>query len=80
MVGEQPYKSRDMVGSDSGLGGLLVNVKAHNIEMRRKRVRRGIKPENFKSLCSAVHQAKGLKVESIPNENFLQFSSVQKCT
>ena len=26
MVGEQPYKNRDMVGSDSGLGGLLVIV------------------------------------------------------
>ena len=26
MVGEQPYKSRDMVGSDSGLGRLLVTV------------------------------------------------------
>ena len=24
MVGEQPYKSRDMVGSDSGLGDLLI--------------------------------------------------------
>ena len=28
MVGEQPYKSRDMVGSDSGLGHLLVILKA----------------------------------------------------
>ena len=27
VVGEQPYKSRDMVGSDSGLGHLLVSVK-----------------------------------------------------
>ena len=26
VVGEQPYKSRDMVGSDSGLGRLLVNI------------------------------------------------------
>ena len=26
MVGEQPYKSRDRVGSDSGLGHLLVSV------------------------------------------------------
>ena len=26
MVGEQPYKNRDMAGSDSGLGHLLVNV------------------------------------------------------
>ena len=25
--GEQPYKSRDMLGSDSGLGRLLINVK-----------------------------------------------------
>ena len=25
VVGEQPYKIRDMVGSDSGLGRLLVN-------------------------------------------------------
>ena len=28
MVGEQPYKSRDMVGSDSGLGHLLVSIDA----------------------------------------------------
>ena len=27
MVGEQPYNSRDMVGSDSGLGRLLVSLK-----------------------------------------------------
>ena len=27
MVGEQPYKSRDMVVSDSGLGRLLVSTK-----------------------------------------------------
>ena len=27
MVGEQPYKSRDMGGSDSGLGHLLINNK-----------------------------------------------------
>ena len=26
MVGEQPYKNRDMAGSDSGLGHLLVNT------------------------------------------------------
>ena len=26
MVGEQTYKSRDMVGSESGLGCLLVNI------------------------------------------------------
>ena len=28
VVGEQPYKSRDMVGSDSGLGHLLVTTTA----------------------------------------------------
>ena len=26
VVGEQPYKNRDMVGSDSGLGHLLVII------------------------------------------------------
>ena len=26
VVGEQPYKSRDMVGSDSGLGRLLIKL------------------------------------------------------
>ena len=26
VVGEQPYKSKDMVGSDSGLGRLLVSI------------------------------------------------------
>ena len=26
VVGEQPYKNRDMVGSDSGLGHLLINI------------------------------------------------------
>ena len=26
VVGEQPYKSRDLVGSDSGLGHLHVNL------------------------------------------------------
>ena len=30
MVREQPYKSRDTVGSDSGLGHLLVNIVSSN--------------------------------------------------
>ena len=32
LVREQPYKSRDMVVSDSGLGRLLVNIIIINID------------------------------------------------
>ena len=35
VVGEQPYKNRDMVGSDSGLGHLLVSL----IELHRSFVK-----------------------------------------
>ena len=31
VVGEQPYKNRDMVGSDSGLGHLLVSIQISTI-------------------------------------------------
>ena len=50
MVGEQPFKRRDMVGSDSGLGHLLVNTTNYYSFVRPKQnIMYSNFPEHLKS-------------------------------